>query len=267
MPVALATCLRPPEADPDEELMLDALRAAGLDARMVAWDDPGADFGAFDLCVIRSTWNYAQNVDAYRAWLERTAAVTRLYNPLAMVRGNLHKRYLLDLDAAVVPTALFARGAPARLADLGWDDVVVKPAISAGSWRTRRFEKEGAGAQAFLDELLRHGDALVQPHVGGGELAVVSIDGERTHAVSKEPRFADDAETVSEARAVPPALGAVAARLLPPDHLYGRVDFLREPDGPWLVSEVELVEPSLFLAQHPPALSRLARAVARRGSA
>lgn len=58
MRVALVTCLNIPEPDLDEDRLLAALCAGGIDARTLAWDDPAARPAEFDLCVLRSTWNY-----------------------------------------------------------------------------------------------------------------------------------------------------------------------------------------------------------------
>ena len=91
MRVALATCLMLPEPDPDQELLLDALRARGVESAMVAWDGPDSLAG-FDACVLRSTWNYYRTLDAFLGWAERTARITSLWNPLPVVRWNTHKR-------------------------------------------------------------------------------------------------------------------------------------------------------------------------------
>ena len=226
-----------PEPDPDQEPLLGALWEAGLAAELLAWDDPGAPRpGAFELCVLRSSWNYFRAPEAFLAWCAEAAGASRLLNPLPLVRWNLHKRYLLELEAAgvpVVPTVLLERGAAADLAGLtaerGWDDLVVKPAVSAASYLTRRFRPgEAPAGQAFLAALLAERDALVQPYLpaaeGSGERALVFIDGALSHAVRKSPRLSGDDERVSE---------------------------------------LELIEPSLFLVQSPPALERLVRAIVR----
>src|ERR1700693_2131330 len=92
--VALVTCAELPEPDPDEALLVDALRQAGLGAELLAWDDPSANPAAFDLCVLRSCWNYYEDPQAFLAWIATTAAATKLQNPENVVRWNLHKRYL-----------------------------------------------------------------------------------------------------------------------------------------------------------------------------
>jgi hypothetical protein len=175
-----------------------------------------------------------------------------------------------------VPTALVRRGSGVTLAAIvaerGWRDVVVKPAVSASSFRTRRFrpDEQAAGGR-FLAELSAERDALVQPYLASvedhGERALIQVDGELTHAVRKSPRFAGEDESVSAA-AVPilPAERELARRTFATigwPVLYGRVDLAPGPAGEPLLMELELIEPSLFFAQGPLALERFVRACAR----
>lgn len=291
MRVALVTCRVLPEPDPDQDLLAEALRAAGVDARLLAWDDPGAEpAGAFDLCVLRSCWNYPRAPEAFLAWCADAAATSRLANPLAAVRWNLHKKYLRELEEAglpVVPTAWVTKGEETDLERIldrhGWDDVVVKPAISAASLHTRRFSRNGERARAgslgegrrFLSRLAAERDAMVQRYMpaveASGERALVWIDGELTHAVRKHPRFSGEDETVSEAVPIAPAERAVGEAAvahvlerLTPDLLYARVDVVDDGGTPRL-SELELMEPSLFLLQDHRALKRLVSALTSPG--
>jgi hypothetical protein len=276
--IALVTCRVLPEPDPDQELLAAALGRAGMDAAMLSWDDPDADPSGFDACILRSTWNYYEAPDAFLRWVDGAAAVSRLFNPAGVVRWNLHKRYLADLEHSgvpIIPTEWFERGARADLGATmdarGWDDVVVKPSVSAGSFGTRRFRRgELPQAQRFLDSLLAERDAMAQRYMSGveapGERAVVWIDGDIQHAVTKQPRFSGGVERVSDAVAVSgrerelalAALSCVDAPLL-----YARIDLVADDDGAPVVSELELIEPSLFLLQHPPALERFIDAIAR----
>jgi glutathione synthase/RimK-type ligase-like ATP-grasp enzyme len=276
--VAIATCRVLPEHDRDEVLVLDALRDRGADARMLAWDDSDAPFDDARLTVLRSTWNYAWHADAFRAWLRRTAKVTTLLNPLAVVEWNLHKSYLLDLEARgvpTVPTELVRRGSERRLADVlsvrGWDRVIVKPAISCASRLTLAVDATNPDAgENHLREVSAREDVLVQPYQHAvetyGERAIVWIDGEVTHAIRKSRRLHGDHESVEHAAIDPRerdlALRAVAA--VDGDVLYARVDMVPGPDGEPRIMELELIEPSLFLDHSPQALDRYAGAIARR---
>ncbi|HVZ73368.1 MAG TPA: hypothetical protein VHJ20_13400 [Polyangia bacterium] len=274
--VALASCKTLPEPDFDEAPLLTALRAIGLRTEVLAWDDPEADFSTARVTLLRSTWNYAEQPELFADWLARAAAGSALWNPLPVVQWNLHKRYLLDLANAgvpVTPTQLVARGSDERLADVaaarGWRDVVVKPAVSAGSRLTLRVGANDERGEEHLRALVAGEDALVQPYLpaveGHGERAIVFVDGELTHAVRKGRRFAGDAESITGPFDVSDAEAAVARAALaaaPSPVLYARVDVAPGPDGAPVLMELELVEPSLFFAQGPRALARLVDAIA-----
>ena len=92
--IALVTCKHRKEPDPDEDLLLAAVRGAGLECEWIAWDDEDRAPEAFDLCVLRTTWNFYERIDAFRAWIERAARGSRLLNPAPLVHANLHKGYL-----------------------------------------------------------------------------------------------------------------------------------------------------------------------------
>ena len=275
----IATCRVLPEPDPDQEPLLAALRERGLMARMAAWNDPHEDWSTPVPTVIRSTWDYLHDLPGFLHWVARAAAAAPLWNPPALVRWNAHKRYLLELAQRghpVVPTELMPQGHGGTLRALcaarGWHDVVVKPAVSAASFGTARFRDPAApAAEQHFAARVRAGDTLVQPYVaavdGTGERAVVWIDGEFTHAVRKSPRFSEQDEQVSAALPIAADERRVAAAILAPftrDLLYARVDLARDQDGTPQLMELELIEPSLFLVQHPPALARLVDGITRR---
>jgi glutathione synthase/RimK-type ligase-like ATP-grasp enzyme len=240
------------------------------------------DWAALAVVMVRSTWDYWHRRSAFVAWARRVEASTALWNPAATIAWNTDKAYLRDLAAAGVPTvptrwcdAGTAVDLPALLADAGWDEAVVKPAVSAGSWGTVRVRRdEAAGAQAHLDGLLARGDALVQPYLPAieaeGETSVVMVDGALTHAVRKVPARGDFRvqESFGAAHvAVPlgPELRALAEAALAwgaAGCRYGRVDVVAGPDGGPVVIELELTEPQLFLRHDRAAAERLADALA-----
>lgn len=272
MRLRIATCRPLPEPDVDEAPLLEALARAGIQARMAAWNDACEDWDAAVPTLLRSTWDYVHHLAAFEAWLDRAEHAAPLWNPRSIVSRNLHKGYLLDLErrgVSVVPTELAKRGEPTDLNELcarrGFEEIVIKPAVGAGSFATRRFApRERAQAQAFLDRVARSVDVLVQPYLrsveGHGERALVWIEGEFTHAVRKTPRFEGQDEHVSQAVAIEAderALGRAALAGLESQLCYARVDVARGADGAPAVMELELVEPSLFLRQHPPAMARL----------
>ena len=270
-----------PEPDPDREILQEALRNRGFQAEWLAWDDPDAEPGRFEVCVLRSCWNYYKNPSEFLNWLDKTARLTRLLNPLEVVRWNMHKGYLRELGErgiSIIPTTWVSKGSRPQfkniLEDNGWTDVVIKPAVSAGSFQTRRFRADEVEAgQLFIDELCTDRDMMIQRYMNSieneGEQALVWIAKQWTHAVRKDPRFSDNEEQVSEALVISSEEQAFAEKILAgidADLLYARVDLIRDTDGELCLSELELIEPSLFLLQFPPALKLFVGAIAENAS-
>jgi hypothetical protein len=262
----VATCQVLPEPDIDEAPLAAALAGAGIDAQLLGWDDPAADWDAPIPTLLRSTWNYPRRIDAFLAWIDRIGAAAAVINPPDVIRANVHKRYLLELAARgvpVVPTTLVGHGEAPDPAALATGRIVIKPEVGAGSFDTHVFDARDPAAARHLAYLTSRGAALVQPYIDSvdahGERSLVWIDGELTHAIRKTPRFADDVERVDgpfpiedvEREVALAALAPYAARIL-----YGRVDMARDPARRPMVMELELVEPSLFFPLHPPALDR-----------
>ena len=102
--IALVTCATLPQLDPDDRLLLEPLRALGIETVAAVWDDPAVDWATFDLAVVRSTWDYPARRSEFLDW---TRTVPRLANPADVIAWNTDKRYLGELSAqgvSVVPT-------------------------------------------------------------------------------------------------------------------------------------------------------------------
>ena len=297
MLVALATRSDLPAWEVDDAALHRALAAAGVAFERPVWDDPAVDWARFDAVLLRTTWDYQDKLPAFRAWITRVAATTRLFNPAAVVAWNVHKHYLRDLAAAgvpTVPTHWLARGSAADVAALvraaGWREAFLKPCVGATARETLRVPVTPAGlaaAQAHVDRLLPAEDLMLQPFLAAvlmrGEWSAIFVDGACTHCVRKVPvpgdyRVQDDFGARDEPYAPTPAERALAERVmaLAPrclgtepgagrwPLLYGRVDFLWTDAGDCVLTELELVEPSLFFRHGPAAAEALARALQRR---
>ena len=274
-PIAIVTCRVLPEPDPDEQLLLEECNSAGVAVELVAWDDESVDWAAFRAAILRSTWNYYEDPERFSQWVRNVSALTQLKNHAALVLWNLDKRYLLELESRgirIVPTKIITGPEVFdSIGKLGWSDFVIKPTISAGSYLTKRFQScQMQPATNHAREILTSSEVIVQPYVPsvahGGEVSLIHIDGEFTHAIIKNPRFADDEESVSKAIEATTSQKAFALAVLgelEASWLYARVDVMADSDGEWMLSELELIEPSLFFLQCPAALSRMINAMSR----
>ncbi|MFJ9564990.1 RimK family alpha-L-glutamate ligase [Streptomyces fuscichromogenes] len=260
-----------PSKDRDLPVLLAALTAAGAEAVARPWDDPEVEWGAHDLVVIRSTWDYSWRTEQFLPWVERVGKATRIANPVEVVRWNADKRYLGDLAAAGVPVVPTRYLAPGDSVELPSDrDFVVKPTFGAGARFAARYTPgEHGTAVRHLARMHEEGlTAMVQPYVRGidvsGERALQFFGGRLLHASRKRavltPGTAYDADKVAHpdltAWTPTEAELAVAERALTavpdaPELLYARVDLVDGADGQPQVMELELVEPNLFLFLHP----------------
>ena len=276
--LTIATCHPLPEPDLDEEPLSHALHRARVSHRICAWDDPDVDWSKAQLTIPRSTWDYYREPEAFAAWMEYVDAVSTLHNSAKLMRWNMHKGYLGDLrerGVPVVPTVLVGKGSSITLAEIcsarSWKRVVVKPAVGAASYLA-----QSATADA-LDEVpwsqrLAERDMLVQPFIESvntyGERSLMVIDGELTHSVRKSPRLSGEDEHASEAQPIEPALADLArqavSRIADEAPLYARVDMVLDDAGEPMISELELIEPTLFFPQDPAACERFANGVRRR---
>jgi glutathione synthase/RimK-type ligase-like ATP-grasp enzyme len=270
--IGLATSAAFPDLFSDDEPLRAALLARGAEVVPLVWD-ADHDWTAYDLVVIRSTWDYHERRDAFVAW---AASVPRLANSARVVRWNTDKTYLRDLadvGLPVVPTAW----SPASLGDVPWDDVVVKPAVSAGARDTMRCRRDDPEGAALLDRIRANGVAMVQPYLASvedyGERSLLFAGGVHTHAVRRNPALSTHGEERYDARLVDATgeeldLAYAVLAAAPEPVLYARVDLVRDDAGEPLLIELEVTEPQLFLRFSPEAAETLADAVvARAGSA
>jgi hypothetical protein len=263
--IALATCLDMPEVDVDADLLLEEFHRQGAEAEWVAWDDFNIDWSVYEAVILRSTWDYPERMHEFLPWLSKVNAATTVLNPVDLVKWNLDKRYLLDLEAKgiqIVPTHFLV----GTVGEIPAEDIVIKPTVSCGSMNTQRFlPDQHEEAKAFAESLIGKWTLMVQPYVSsvddGGEISVVCLAGQPSHAIMKMPRFADGHESVS-LTTLTDDLREVAVKVLgaiDSEWLYARVDVMRMEDGSWALSELELVEPSLFLSHAPEACERFVR--------
>ena len=289
--VALVSARAARGLDEDMPPLLAAFAAAGAAAEIVDWDDETRDWARFDAVLLRSAWDYTERLTQFLAWVERTAAQTRLFNPAPVVRWSADKHYLLELSRAALPvvsTAFVEPGEDAQqrlrqfLVRYPCAELVVKPSVGAGSRDTRRH------ASAATAEIVAHVGGLLaeqrsvmlQPYFAGvdthGETALIFIDGRFSHAIRKGPQLPAGAPATSALFApeqisirVPDADElSVAERVLAHlpfgELLYARVDLIRDSLHAPCLLELELAEPSLYVSYAPGSAERFAKAALAR---
>ncbi len=264
MTVLLATSGDLPDGEPGAPALDAALADRGIEARWAVWDDPAVDWASADLVAVRSTWDYTVRPVEFLDWA-RSLDQSRLLNGADVFAWNHDKRYLLDLHhVPTVPTAWLTSAAQlvAAVDDLG--TAVVKPAVGAGG---EGLAVVGAGLdEAAAAAYVETGAVVVQPLVTSirthGEVSVFIVDGVPCCQVVKVPvgdevRVHEEYGGSSTVVSLDPACVEVA--LAADDDAarrFGRrLDYLRVDllwwEGEWVVSELELIEPGLYLDVAP----------------
>ncbi|MEM9495461.1 MAG: hypothetical protein AAGA09_05620 [Pseudomonadota bacterium] len=279
--IVFATCNAAPDLQPGDRLVAAALERGGVRVVGAPWNGDPAAFRDADLVVVRSTWDYHEDADGFRAWIgDLASGGVRLLNSARLLRWNISKSYLLDLATAgaplppTLPVEPTATSIAAAMKKIGVEDLVVKPLIGATASGLSRVR---AGDEAAIEAaaVFLGGAGIVQPLIREveteGETSFIFFDGVFSHAVVKHPKTGDirvQEEHGGRADAISPPAGAVAEMrsildLLPELPVYARIDAILLDAGAQLM-EVEVIEPELFFTKAPAGADRFADALRKR---
>jgi len=266
----------------DDELVIQPLFELGWQVSTLSWQQTDKSWSDFDIVIIRSTWDYWESVPEFLFTLEQINSQTRLANPLGLVRWNLEKTYLRDLarnsGIEIVPTMWADSLQAGSIEDfqdrLASKDIVIKPVVGANGDRVVRITPDKSlEYKKRVVESYRNSACMVQPFIPGvlteGEYSLFFFNGVYSHAINKAPasgEFRSQEERGAQIRRCSPAgcllnsaqkiLGALDST-----PLYARVDMVRGPTGGWLLMELELIEPSLYLRMAHDAATDFADAI------
>ncbi len=265
----------------EDDYVVQALKDLGLNTERLAWDDPNFDWSSTKSVVFRTTWDYFDRFDEFSKWLESVSKQTRLINSEVIIRWNIDKHYLLDLQQNgihIAETYVIEQGHTETLETLhrklNWNETVLKPCISGAARHTYKLNEKNLNAhEAIFKTLIANEAMLLQPFqhniVDKGEISMMVFNGKYTHAVLKQAksgdfRVQDDfGGSVHEYTPTPEEItfaeAAVKACIELP--LYARVDIFEDNKGKVALSELELIEPELWFRNHPEAAIKLAKAI------
>lgn len=268
----------------DSDLCFAPLHDLGWSAEWLPWRSGGVAWDTYEAVYIAATWDYPQDPERFMRVLteiDRSRAV--LVNDISLVRWNLSKTYLRDLQSAgaeIVPS-LWYEDFAGHVPDAAFDilhcgKIIIKPAISTNATDTFLLGREIAPETRRLLESTFHNRAFfVQPFMhriqSEGEFSLFYFAGVFSHAILKTPK-AQDFRVQEEHGAnifvvdPPRRLRETASRVLKlvePEPVYARLDFVRGRNDVFLLMELELIEPSMYLRLHAQAPGRLAAALDR----
>ncbi len=262
----------------------DALAAEGIVAIPTPWtahvDDAGMLRG-FGRVLPLLAWGYHQD---HARWLRacetwRQAGVP-MSNPAGVLAWNSDKRYLsvlaereVDIPRTAWTRELTHERLEQSFVDTGAEELIVKPSVSGGAWRTQRLRRGHAFDDAWMADV-QGVDMLIQPYLptiaSEGETSLLFFGGELSHVVNKRPvpgdfRVQEEFGGLYEVLPEPPAGALALARrtlsAIDSPLLYARIDMVPDADGRWLLMEAELIEPDFYLGVDPQRGAAFARAL------
>lgn len=249
--IGLVTYSGLPELHASDRALIPLIEAKGWEAFPVIWDDPTVDWSNWDALLIRNPWDYYEKPQAFQEWLAQLTVP--LWNSLDLVQWNFHKFYLQELESKgvpIIPTIFYEASASSDAPAIPWEQIVCKPAISAGSYQTQRLNLEQFTWPTA-------GDWLIQPFIPeiqtDGEYSMIYFGNTFSHAIKKQPVAGDfrvqrqyggyysPFEPTSQQWEV----AQKALEAIPFSPVYARVDGVMMGDQ-YRIMEIEMIEPDLY---------------------
>lgn len=265
----------------DADLAFPSMEAMGWQVDAVRWRSEKPDWNRYDAVYIGVPWDYPEDPEGFLSTLGRIdESRALLVNDLELVRWSLAKTYLRDLEqrgADIVPSLWRDEMTPEVLDEAfdlhGTDRIIVKPVVSTNATDTYLLTRERARAlKNELERVFMDRPFVVQPFIESiltdGEYSLFYFNRVLSHATVKVPKKGDfrvQEEHGADLASIEPEdtlvrTGDHVMSLVEPMPVYTRADFVRGADGRFLVMELELIEPSMYLRMDPEAPSRFARA-------
>lgn len=265
----------------DSDLSFEPMQSLGWAIDEILWRSASVDWNQYDAVYINTPWDYPDDPQLFLDLLESIDASSAiLVNDIALVRRTIPKTYLRELETrgvAIVPSLWYEQfdreALPGFFDTHRCDRIIIKPVVSTNAHNT--FLLDRAVPAKIIEELEKTFAArpfVVQPFIeivqGEGEYSMFFFSNEFSHAILKTPKGEDfrvQEEHGSSIMSVEPEselleTAAKLLKLIEPTPVYARADFLRAPDGRFLLMELELIEPSLYLRMDSESPMRFARA-------
>ncbi|WJG09625.1 hypothetical protein [Aliiglaciecola sp. LCG003] len=267
-----------------DHLAYEPLKQAGWEVEEVSWHAKDVDWEQFEVVVIRSTWDYQSYCSEFVAVLEKiNAGSAKLENSLNLVKWNISKNYLLELEQKgidIVPT-LWCQSfdypqIKSAFAHFNCAEIVIKPWVSANADHTFRLTPQDVEEQLEgLEQVFGEREYMLQPFlrnvVREGEYSLFYFAGEYSHSILKIPKrndFRVQEEHGGQMRSIEAseellAAGQAIMLALPEQPLYARIDLVAF-QGRYVLMEAELIEPSLYFNMDDESANRFANAFINR---
>ncbi|SDG76604.1 hypothetical protein SAMN04488062_10272 [Flavobacterium omnivorum] len=282
MKIALLTCEKLPDLNPEDQKIIPALAQHNIESSAVIWSDKTVNWTDFDYLIFRNTWDYFEKETEFKIWLDHIENLgIKTLNPIEVIKQNIHKFYLREMEQqgiTILPTLFIDKTAHLDLAKRipsHWKKAVIKPAFSAGSYLTEVFDvSNSTQIDQQYERIALEKELLVQefmPQIQTlGETSFIFFNKKFSHAVNKKPVEGDfrvqslfggiytlvhpSQDLIQKAQKV--------VNTFKEDLLYARVDGILIDQELYLM-EVECIEPDLYFDLSENSLERFVASIVK----
>lgn len=279
--IAVVTCRSQRTLSISDNLLADTLRNYNYNIEIVIWDQRNIDWNNYQLILIRSVWDYIQKFNQFNRWLNHLRNIkANVWNPIEVIKWNANKTYLFDLEKnciPIIPTVHITSHMKTDIENVitrnKWQRYVVKPIFGNGGDQIKIFNSEEC--KIFIENNIDSSDFLIQEYLEdiseNGEISFIYFNKKFAHAIQKVPKSGDfrtNAAFGSKEMPYEPDVHDIeiadqVINSVQSDTLYARVDCINSRNK-LFISELELIEPNLYLNFHPDSAKLFAAACATR---
>ena len=262
----------------EDKILIDALSKKNLKVTKKDWADTSFNWKETKNVIFRTTWDYFDRFEEFFSWLKQTKSKTNFINSYEIINWNIDKNYLKELEkdgVNIAPTIFLKKGEKISLGELlsisKWKEAVIKPAISGAARHTYKINtKNYTEYEIIFNQLTSNESMLFQKYLYNitdkGEISLIMIGGEYTHAVKKiakkgDFRVQDDHGGKVEkynASDLEIEFAHSCLKKCRYSPIYARVDIIYNNNNQPTLSELELIEPELWFRNCPESAELLA---------
>ena len=265
----------------EDDKLLNFLKEKGLNIEKVIWNDLDINWEDYSLAILKSPWDYFDLIEEFYHWLDHLEAKkVKLLNPIDVVRWNANKQYLREIEAAglkITPGFFIQNQESVNLEyffeKFNTSKLIVKPCVSGGAKNTFKVTADNVNeVNQKLNLVIQDEDFIIQPFLPeileNGEWSFIFFNGVYSHSLIKQAKPGDFRVQPAHGGSVHPQKPSAEqittaeqyVKLFAKDCLYARVDgtFVNRE---FLLMELELIEPFLFLNTDPQNYERYYKAL------
>jgi len=264
--IALLSCKEFPDLIPTDQKLIPLFQKRQIEAEAVIWNDESIAWSDYHALIFRNTWDYYLMDESFSLWLDKIESFgIPTFNPIPIIRKNKHKFYLSEMAESgitIIPSIFIPKTGSLNLLSLlpsTWQQAVLKPAISAGSYLTRRFDvKDIENISEEYETIANEKDLILQKFIPeiqtDGEISLIFFNKIFSHAAKKTPKDGDfriQSQFGGKYMSYQPSEDLLKTaqsivNYINEDLLYARVDGILI-DYVFHLMELELIEPDLYL--------------------